>query len=390
MTEAVMQSRPEAAPQAEPTLGAGLEDRLELGAIVARRLSHDFGNVLTGVLGFTELALANGSPGTRSHAYVQEVWDAARTGAEWLKQLHLFCRRNAVEFTPTGLPGALAEEQARLEPGQGPGWHADIPPDLPAIACDSESLRQALRQVLDNAREATGGREPAHIVARAVDLVADAPDVLGHPPAGKYVEITVVDRGPGISDDARARLFREWFYSSKPRHRGMGLMVTYGILRRIGGGLAIGSALAGGTQVRMLFPAAPEPIPAGPAHILIVDEDPQVLAEARRILEPAAYSLQVATSAPEAMALYHTAATRFDLVVIASQLPNLTGPELAHRLLLRAPQAKFLFLHTPSVSALPRDELLTADTLVHKPLAAPVLLQAVAAALRRTPSAAGD
>src|SRR5207302_5159549 len=121
--------------------------RLGQGAHVASRLSHDFGNLLTGILGFTELALAQAGAGTLAHRYLSEVWDVARGGADWLKKLNLFCRRHAFEFMPTGLPGALAEEEARLGPGR---WRADVPADLPALACDGESLRQALQQVLEN------------------------------------------------------------------------------------------------------------------------------------------------------------------------------------------------------------------------------------------------
>ncbi len=277
---------------------------------------------------------------------------------------------------------ALAEEQARQ--GAAPAIQADIPADLPALACEAESLRQALRQVLDNAREATAGREPVQLAARAVDLTAEAaPALLGQPAPGRDVEIAIADRGPGMSDDVRSRLFKEWFFSSKPRHRGMGLMMVYGIVRRFGGGLAIDPGPSGGTVVRLYFPAAPDPLPGGPAHLLIVDDDPQVLADARRILEPAGYRVQVAGSAAEAIVLHQTAAPPLDLVLLAGHLPNVTGVDLARRMRLRDPRVQFLFLHTPASPAMPRDELVSPATLVHKPFAGPVLLQAIAAALRR-------
>jgi signal transduction histidine kinase len=361
-----------------PASADHVEARLDQGATVASRLSHDFGNLLTGVLGFTELALAQVEKGSRTHGYLQEVWGVACGGADWLKKLNFFCRRNPPEFTPTGLPGALAEEAAQLDT---PAWHADIPADLPALACDGESLRQALRQVLDNAREASD--EPVQLTARAIDLhAAAARSLLGQPAPGRYVEITVADRGAGMSEDVRARLFREWFFSSKPRHRGMGLMMVYGIAHRFGGGLAIDAAPGPGTQVRLYFPAAPDPVSGGPARLLIVDDDPQVLAEARRILEPAGYRVEVAGSPAEAVVIHQTAQVPFDAVLIAAQLPNLSGADLARRMLLRDAHVKFLFLHTPAGPALPRDELVNPATLVHKPLAGPALLQTIAAVLR--------
>jgi signal transduction histidine kinase len=365
-----------------PASASHVESRLDQGATVASRLSHDFGNLLTGVLGFTELALAQVEKGSRAHGYLQEVWGVACGGADWLKKLNYFCRRNPPEFTPTGLPGALAEEEARLGAAARPAWQADIAADLPALACDGESLREALRQVLDNAREAGGG-EPVQLTARAIDLhPAAARSLIGRPAPGRYVEVTVSDRGSGMSEDVRARLFHEWFFSSKPRHRGMGLMVVYGIVHRFGGGLAIDCVPGRGTQVRLYFPAAPDPILGGPARLLIVDDDPQVLAEAQRILEPAGYRVETAGSPAEAVVMHQTAQAPFDVVLIAAHLPNLSGVELARRMLLRDAHVRFLFLHMPSGPALPRDELVNPATLVHKPLAGPALLQTIAAVLR--------
>jgi len=111
--------------------------------------------------------------------------------------------------------------------------------------------------------------------------------------------------------------------------------------------------------------------------------DPQVLADARRVLESAGYRVSVASSPAAALLAHQSAAERFELFLLAVHLPNLTGPELARRLLLKDPRANFLFLHTPAGPALPQDGLLSPATLVHKPFAPPVLLHAVVAALQR-------
>jgi signal transduction histidine kinase/CheY-like chemotaxis protein len=360
------------------------DERLHRAAHVASRLSHDFGNLLTSILGFSELALNQVAQGTVAHRYLSEVWDVARGGAEWLKNLNFFCRRSRPEVTPCGLPGALAEEEARLGPQTSAPWQANLPDDLPALACDAESLRHALRQVLDNAREATAGGGIVGLAARAVELNASQTKAfLGNPPAGRFVEIVVTDSGPGVSADVRDRLWNELFLSSKPRHRGLGLMMTYGIVRCFGGGLQIAPGATGGTEVRLLFPAAPDPENTGPAPILVVDDDPQLLAEARRVLEPAGYRVRVASSAAEALVLHQTASEPFELILVAAHLPHMSGVEVARRMRLRDPNARFLFLHAPSDPRLPRDALLTPAALVHKPFTPLVLLQTVAVTLRR-------
>src|SRR5260221_5101716 len=149
-----------------------IAERLCEAARVASRLSHDFGNLLTSILGFSELALTQVPQGTVAHRYVTEVFDVACDGADWLKKLNYFCRQGAPDFTPAGLSGAMAEEEARLGPAEAVRLHADIPADLPALGCDADSLRQGLRQVLDNAREAAGDQGIVTLAARAVELGA--------------------------------------------------------------------------------------------------------------------------------------------------------------------------------------------------------------------------
>src|SRR5262249_21672272 len=73
----------------------------------ARRLTHDFSNSLTGIMGFTELSLAHAPAESMLHRYLTEVLQAARDGAAWVRRLHLFCRRAPSRCWPTVLSGAL-------------------------------------------------------------------------------------------------------------------------------------------------------------------------------------------------------------------------------------------------------------------------------------------
>src|SRR5260370_31696880 len=88
--------------------------RLEHSAVITGRLSHEFGNYLTGIMGFTELSLAQVPADGLLHRYLQEVLQAAKEGAEWIRRLHLFCQRNPTKPWPTPLWCILAAEEARL------------------------------------------------------------------------------------------------------------------------------------------------------------------------------------------------------------------------------------------------------------------------------------
>src|SRR5262249_31552395 len=89
---------------------ARVQQHLESAAKITSRLAHDFGNVLTGILGFAELTLNHLSTDSLPHRYVKEVWESAQQGARWVQRLHLFSRRRFGEFPPASLPTIVGEE----------------------------------------------------------------------------------------------------------------------------------------------------------------------------------------------------------------------------------------------------------------------------------------
>jgi C4-dicarboxylate-specific signal transduction histidine kinase len=97
------------------------------------------------------------------------------------------------------------------------------------------------------------------VTARSVELSpTESREYLGNVKAGPHVELTVQDMGAGIKPEVRARLFVEPFYTTKVRHRGLGLAIVYRVLYAHGGGIRIDAPVAPetGTVVRVVFPLA--------------------------------------------------------------------------------------------------------------------------------------
>jgi signal transduction histidine kinase len=121
-------------------------------------------------------------------------------------------------------------------------------------------LRQVLGQVLDNAGEAVRGPGTVTVAARTTVLTAaDCLDLFGNARPGPHVEVTVTDTGVGLSPEARRRLLRDVFFSTKPQQRGLGLAIVYGLLHTLQGGFRLDGTPAGGTAVRLLLPVSPPP-----------------------------------------------------------------------------------------------------------------------------------
>ena len=245
--------------------------RMEAAAQIVRRLAHDFGNILTGILGFSELALAD-KDASRSplHEYLNEVLRGAQSGAQYTNQLRLFGRRQANSTRCCNLAKVLTElsDKGRATGGENTEQSAlgscpdvqlklHLPDDPPDIAVDAESLRQVLTIVLDNAREAMVSAGVIDVSARTVQVNAgQAGALFGDVRPGKHLEIRIADNGAGLPPEVQRQLFAEPFFSTKSRKRGFGLAMAYGILSAHRGGLELLPRLEGGTIARLIVPVA--------------------------------------------------------------------------------------------------------------------------------------
>jgi signal transduction histidine kinase len=239
---------------------ARIQQRLEDAAAVVGRLAHDFNNVLTSVLGFTELSLTHLSPGGSQRKLMAEVFAAAQQGSHLTSQLSLFSTRRKISQDSTTIlsfPLGSSAKQWRETWGDVITLEVLVPPDLPSLSIDAESLRMILDKLADNARAAITGSGTIRVSARQVNLSReDCLGLLGKARPGPYVELTVADSGCGFSPDARRRVFAEPFFSTKPRHRGLGLPSVYGVLMNFGGAIRLEHVLEKGTLVRVYLPAA--------------------------------------------------------------------------------------------------------------------------------------
>jgi signal transduction histidine kinase len=333
---------------------ARLRQQLEQTARVTRRLVHDLNNILTSVLGFTELGLAQTTEGSVLEDYLTEAYDVAKRGTDLTARLRLFSRTDPARAEPTPVASALAEEIARRrsEWGQAVTLRAELPDDLPPAICDPESLRNVVGCLLDNAREAIPVEGVVTLTARLAELAeTDCLELLGTVAPGPHVALTVADNGRGFSAEARQRVFAEPLFSTRPRHGGVGLSVAYGLLRAQRGGLRLEHRDGEGTAVQIYLPAclmaAPPTTAAGGARgerILVVDDDPLILQLMCTTLERAGYQVEAALDGAQAFQAYTAAAQPFHLVLSDVVMPRMTGLDLTRQLLRVDARVNVLFI----------------------------------------------
>jgi CheY-like chemotaxis protein len=266
---------------------------------------------------------------------------------------------------------------------------------LPPAAIDAASLRQILEQLLNNAGEAIPERGVVTLSARNSSLDQDGClELLGNARPGAHIEITITDTGNGLNEETRRRLFSELFYSTKTRHRGLGLAMVYGILQACHGGLRFGPDPEQGTAVRVFVPVAATAQPASPAPLplreigplLAVDDDPVVLELVCRVLENAGYRVKAAPGPGEALDCYTAAHEPYRLVISDVIMPLMNGFELARKLRAVDAAANFLFItsHAPAPGS--TEDIAREFPLLRKPFEPADLIDAVARALAAHPA----
>jgi CheY-like chemotaxis protein len=167
---------------------------------------------------------------------------------------------------------------------------------------------------------------------------------------GRYVKLTVSDTGPGISSEIIPRIFDPFFTTKKMGEgTGMGLSVVHGIVKSHLGFIDVQSKPGTGTTFAVFFPVLErkteeevplssriEP-PTGNERILLVDDEPQLVALGKEMLQSLGYRVDTATSSLEAANMLLAAKDGFDLVITDQTMPEMTGLELAKVILSHRP-----------------------------------------------------
>jgi signal transduction histidine kinase len=239
-----------------------LIDRLNDGALLAGRLAHDYDNLWTGIVGFAELTLPALKLGSNEQQYIQEVATIGQRGISMTAQLHQFSRSGAIKPMPSSVGMVLNREHTRLKQTSNGRirWSIDVPPDLPSVAIEAGAMQVVLGHLLDNAVESMTNSGSLKIEAETVELNhAEALRYLGDVRAGENLRLKITDSGSGIKDDVKTKLFHQPFFTTKPRHRGLGLAIVYRTLFVHRGGLTIESEVGKGTTLQVVLPLTASP-----------------------------------------------------------------------------------------------------------------------------------
>jgi PAS domain S-box-containing protein len=357
-------------------------------------IAHDFNNLLTAVSGSLELLEARTSD-EKSLRLLHTAQRGASRGAKLTQSLLAFARKQHLEPVLADLNSVIVEmsEMLRSSVGAPIDIRQSLASELWPVMIDINQIESALLNIAINARDAMpqGGMlliETANIGAGNIELPEDV--------AGRdCVAISLRDTGTGMNPEIVEHVFEPFFTTKEiGRGTGLGLSMVFGVVHQSGGAVRIRSRVREGTTVQIYLPRATtaavlqpgrsRPARAvGGAHILIVDDDPDVRWITAECLRGIGHSVAEAHGGGAALTMLERG-DPCDLLVVDLAMPGLSGAATVRLARRTRPELKALFCTGYADLARFEDET-SGEVLLKKPFGPDALIAAVERALQRGP-----
>jgi PAS domain S-box-containing protein len=331
--------------------------KLEAVGQLTGGIAHDFNNLLGVIIGNLDLVMDPSDPKRQESPHLKSALDAAMRGAELVRRLMVFSRRQPLSPSVFAVNDAIAEFEALLRRalGEATELQTQFGEAAGRIAADRYQFENALMNLCVNARDAmpSGGIIRVETASVAVDEASAPlyPDIA----PGNYVTISVTDSGTGIAPEHLPKVFEPFFTTkTEGKGTGLGLAMVYGFMRESNGTAKIYSELGHGTTVRLYFPrteaelsaedddTAATILPTGDETVLVVEDRMDMRAIAVAVLERLGYRALEADTAAAALAVLNSGA-KIDFVFSDIVMPGgMSGLDLAQEIRNRGVRAPIL------------------------------------------------
>jgi PAS domain S-box-containing protein len=291
--------------------------KLESLGTLAGGIAHDLNNILTVISGNIGLAQIEAPADCGSLlGFLSKAGQAAQHAAHLSSQLLTFSKGGAPLKKVVSM-GELLEHSAEFGLyGSNLRADFDIAVDLWKAEVDAGQIEQVVNALMLNAREAMPQGGTVRVRARNVVFEESSITPL---PAGRYIKVTIADRGAGISDELRTKIFDPYF-TTKPSATGLGLAISYSVVKKHGGLLLLESSSPEGSVFVFYLRASdnaasgtPEartggrPFRYNHQRILVMDDEEAIRELTSQLLSTLGYEVTAVPDGLEAVRLYERA-----------------------------------------------------------------------------------
>jgi PAS domain S-box-containing protein len=370
--------------------------KMEAIGQLAGGISHDFNNILSAIIGFTDLSLRQSTNNPTLHHDLTQVRKAADRATELVRQILTFSRRQQQEKLPLQAY-LIIKEALKLLRASIPTT-IEIRQDIASqatILADPTQIHQMVMNLCTNAYHAMKERGGVMAVSlRETEIDQAGIDNGTEVSPGRYLKFSVSDSGCGMSKDTLARVFEPYFTTrEKGMGTGLGLAVVHGIVKEHQGRISVYSEPGQGSTFDVYLPmiheAIPEavPVPVPPRaraneRIMVVDDEDSIRNLISRFLTYAGYRVDLFANGREAWIALQENPKAWDLLLTDQTMPEMTGDALAAKALELKPDMPVIICSGFSESHNERHaQALGVKAYLQKPISSATLLTEMAKAL---------
>ena len=326
---------------------------LESIAALSGGIAHDYNNLLTVIIGNISLIQSYVDPNDIISRLLNEAQEASMVAKSLTQKLITFSKGGSPVKETADMSALLQIVTEFSLSGSNIKCRFDIPDNLALVDIDKTQVSQAMHNLVMNARDAmpNGG-----ILTVSASNVQNIDAKKGYA-TGKYVKISISDRGTGIPPENLEKIYDPYFSTKERGHEkgtGLGLSICHSIIQKHDGIMEIESSMGEGTVVHIYLPASEKPeisdtvdqishpetlgLESGCGRILVMDDEDMITKMAGRILARLGYEAEFAKDGGEAIEVYQRAIqsnSRFDAVILDLTVRGGMGGEEAVQQLLK-------------------------------------------------------
>jgi CheY-like chemotaxis protein len=375
---------------------------MEAIGTLAGGIAHDFNNILGAILGYGELAQQQAGLDGSLRRYIDNVMHAAGRAKLLVDHILGFSRSGLGERTHVHIQ-SIVEETLELIAASLPAGttlEKSLNAGDAALIGDSTHLHQVAMNLCTNAVHAMEHGGILRVLLECVDLTEEHSVSRGTLSPGPYARLVISDTGVGMPPAVLERIFDPFFTTrGVGEGTGLGLSLVHGIVTDLGGAIDVKSVAGEGTSFEIWLPvtaeiekpaveAAREPPRGRGETVMIVDDEPMLVALAEEMLAGLGYEPVGFESSSLALQAFRVQPQRFDLVLTDEAMPDLVGTELAGEIRLLRPDVPIILMSGHGGASLAnRAAAIGANQVLHKPLQRADLAESLAHALHSVGSA---
>jgi len=325
---------------------------------LAGGVAHDLNNLLTPIMGYSELLSGDLALGDLRRDSIQQILRAAYGARDLVHQLLAFSRKQTLKYQPLNLNKTVRgfEKLLRRTIREDIDLRIVASPDIRTIMGDIGQIEQVVMNLFVNAQQAMpqGGR----LTIETAPVTLDAAYAAAHHniQPGRYVMLAVSDTGRGMDQETLEHIFEPFFSTKGDQGTGLGLATVYGIVKQHGGHVWVYSEVGKGSTFKVYLPVS-EQSPAestveeeaashmqGSETILLTEDNDQVRHLAEAVLKRQGYTVLVAGRGAEALGLLKAHAGKVDLLLTDVVMPDMNGKVLFEKSAAVQPGLRVLYM----------------------------------------------